>query len=481
MPTNTKLWQDPVLGYFETHGKMKFIAGEDYGISDEEKKAVLWRYRLKEVLKKEYLRREYDPHTFKYREGVVIDPAVFRWYSATTMQYEFFRYTPRSVFLYAGSFVFIFYILVRIMFQFEDAGRDMCLDGELLWWDRMYNRQSFGDYFRKMGTKAALKAIRQHIDAKEFNKARDIIEDLLEQDISDYLLFIFAAITHGEVGNGCEAVSYYKKAAELDPEKPLAWQGLYKLYEQGQYVDLEHVVVVIQNLLHIPELSSEKLHTYEKDLGYVLLKLKRFDDAFSNPTRINDIEFCYEALKAILLTDSPNSDQKNLIEQCLTRIDNDKLDYNTHKKCAMLRCSWAKLRQVSTSSDVVNMLKNATRKETEFEVLLEYIEKEEMPLTIKNIDESLKNNCCKWPYIGLATPLLLFQERYEQVLSLLDTTIPLIHPIIVKALSDKVFCVKCEALYSIHNDYALERLHLLLADCSDINRAPRNVRLGVMI
>lgn len=38
MPTNTKLWQDPVLGYFETHGKMKFIAGEDYGISDEEKK-----------------------------------------------------------------------------------------------------------------------------------------------------------------------------------------------------------------------------------------------------------------------------------------------------------------------------------------------------------------------------------------------------------------------------------------------------------
>lgn len=38
MPTNTKLWQDPVLGYFETHGKMRFIAGEDYGISDEEKK-----------------------------------------------------------------------------------------------------------------------------------------------------------------------------------------------------------------------------------------------------------------------------------------------------------------------------------------------------------------------------------------------------------------------------------------------------------
>ncbi|VDO61841.1 unnamed protein product, partial [Onchocerca flexuosa] len=102
------------------------------------------------------LRREYDPHTFKYRnfssiflffffthslqEGVVIDPAVFRWYSANAMQYEFFRYTPRSVFLYAGSFLFVFYVLVRMMFQFEDRSRDMCLDGELLWWDRMYNR-----------------------------------------------------------------------------------------------------------------------------------------------------------------------------------------------------------------------------------------------------------------------------------------------------------------------------------------------------
>lgn len=65
-----KLWQDPVLGYFETHGKTQFIAGEQYGLSSEEKKAVLWRYRVKEILKKEYLRREYDPHNFKYKVGL---------------------------------------------------------------------------------------------------------------------------------------------------------------------------------------------------------------------------------------------------------------------------------------------------------------------------------------------------------------------------------------------------------------------------
>lgn len=53
------------------------------------------------------------------QEGVVIDPAVFRWYSANAMQYEFFRYTPRSIFLYAGSFIFVFYILVRYMYKVE--------------------------------------------------------------------------------------------------------------------------------------------------------------------------------------------------------------------------------------------------------------------------------------------------------------------------------------------------------------------------
>ncbi|CAG9535468.1 unnamed protein product [Cercopithifilaria johnstoni] len=335
-----------------------------------------------------------------------------------------------------------------------------------------------------MGMKAVLKTVRQHIDAKEFKKARDIIEDLLKQDVSDYLLFVFAAITNGEIGNDCQAISYYKKAAELDPEKPLAWQGLYKLYEQGKYVDLEQVVIVIQNLLRIPGMAPEKVCVYEKELGSILLKLKRFDEVFSNTDRLNDAEFCYEALKAILSADDSNGNQEIWIEQCLTRIDSGKLDCKIHQKCALLRCSWAKtmeeirnvlsqhvryiplddgwltnllryfviisyleLRHVEPSSGIVDMLENAVGKETEFELLLGYIEKEQTSLSIKNIDENLRNDRCKWPYIGLAIPLLLFQERYEQVLSLLDVTIPHLHPAITKALSDEIFCAKCEALY----------------------------------
>nr|CDQ03815.1 Bm6593, isoform e [Brugia malayi] len=334
-----------------------------------------------------------------------------------------------------------------------------------------------------MGTKAVLKTIRQHIDAKEFNKAMGIIEDLLKQDVSDYLLFVFAAVTSVEIGNDCEAVSYYKKAIKLDAEKPLAWQGLYKLYEQGKYVDLEHILIVIQNLICIPGIAPEKISAYKRELGFILLKLKKFDEAFSISYRLDDADFCYEALKMLLFTDNWDGDRKKLIKQFLIKIDSGKLDSKIHRKCAILRCSWAETleeirdvlnwhvryislddewltnllryfviisylerRQVDHSSDVISMLRNAVEKETEFELLLEHVEKTEMSLSIKNIDENLKNDTCKWPYIGLAVPLLLFQERYEQVLILLDVEIPNIHPAITKALSEEIFRARCESL-----------------------------------
>lgn len=31
-------FQDPVMGYFETHGKTEFTAGEQYGLTEEQKK-----------------------------------------------------------------------------------------------------------------------------------------------------------------------------------------------------------------------------------------------------------------------------------------------------------------------------------------------------------------------------------------------------------------------------------------------------------
>ncbi|KAI6203540.1 Complex I-B15 [Aphelenchoides besseyi] len=138
-----KLWQDPVLGYWETHGKTEFLAGEQYNLSDEEKKAVLWRYRVKEILKKEFLRREFDPNNFKYKQGVVMDPAMFRWYAADMTQAEYFRYTPKSVLLYVGGTILAFYVYTRIFVTLLELNNEVCMDGEILWWDRQTGRSIF--------------------------------------------------------------------------------------------------------------------------------------------------------------------------------------------------------------------------------------------------------------------------------------------------------------------------------------------------
>uniref|UniRef100_A0A914V7X2 NADH dehydrogenase [ubiquinone] 1 beta subcomplex subunit 4 n=1 Tax=Plectus sambesii TaxID=2011161 RepID=A0A914V7X2_9BILA len=137
---STTLWQDPVMGYFETHGKTEFVAGEEYNLTDEQKKLVLARYRVKEILKKEYLRREYDPHTMKYREGVVMDPAMFRWYAADMTQAEHFRYTPRTVFLVLGGIYVAMLIYCRFAMQSKDMSNEQCFDGDILWWDRQAGR-----------------------------------------------------------------------------------------------------------------------------------------------------------------------------------------------------------------------------------------------------------------------------------------------------------------------------------------------------
>lgn len=133
--TNSPVWQDPVYGYYEQHGKMRFKPNEEYGISEAEKQAVLHRYRIKEILKKEYLRREYDPHHFNYKHAIVVRlvllhpffnnclaqmcPAMFRWYAMDRTHAETFRYTPRSIFLVMAVGGIVVVYVVKALFQIK--------------------------------------------------------------------------------------------------------------------------------------------------------------------------------------------------------------------------------------------------------------------------------------------------------------------------------------------------------------------------
>jgi len=131
-----KMWQDPLYGYFETHGKVEFKPGEQYDLSAKEQLAVLERNRIKQLLKFEFNKREFDPVNRKYHSGVIMDPAMFRWYAADMTRFETFRLTPKTVLGCFGG-IMLFMLAFQKYNQVVRKKYDQeCREGKYLWWDR---------------------------------------------------------------------------------------------------------------------------------------------------------------------------------------------------------------------------------------------------------------------------------------------------------------------------------------------------------
>uniref|UniRef100_A0A915EMH0 NADH dehydrogenase [ubiquinone] 1 beta subcomplex subunit 4 n=1 Tax=Ditylenchus dipsaci TaxID=166011 RepID=A0A915EMH0_9BILA len=115
--TNPKMWQDPVRGYFESHGRSEFLPARrnsEEGVSET-------RVRSSHLQVQARRRR---------------DPAMFRWYAADMTQAEYFRYTPRTVFLWFAAIVVGVYLYLRIGKTPDELKKEKCLEGQSLWWDR---------------------------------------------------------------------------------------------------------------------------------------------------------------------------------------------------------------------------------------------------------------------------------------------------------------------------------------------------------
>ncbi|CDW52354.1 NDUF B4 domain containing protein [Trichuris trichiura] len=152
-PTNN-LWQDPIYGYFETHGRMEFKPGEEYGLSEEQKKAVMERYRRKAMLKRQFLEMEYNPMRFRQVQGVIVDPSMFRWYAMEMLNAERFYYTPKTVFYLLGTFLLFAYMFGRWGNSQLGNYDDLCRQGKFLWWDRNTRMPTCGGTHKAMYTNA---------------------------------------------------------------------------------------------------------------------------------------------------------------------------------------------------------------------------------------------------------------------------------------------------------------------------------------
>ena len=83
--------------------------------------------------------------------------------------------------------------------------------------------------------KAAMKAAREAVKAKDYAKVHRVAQEILKADAKNYHGLVFLGISLPEVDPSAikRAVDAFKEAAEIGPDQPLAWQGLATLYEKN--------------------------------------------------------------------------------------------------------------------------------------------------------------------------------------------------------------------------------------------------------
>uniref|UniRef100_A0A8C9PJP0 Superkiller complex protein 3 n=1 Tax=Spermophilus dauricus TaxID=99837 RepID=A0A8C9PJP0_SPEDA len=102
--------------------------------------------------------------------------------------------------------------------------------------------------------KTALKSARDAIRNKEYKEALKHCKTVLKQEKNNYNAWVFIGVAAAELEQPDQAQGAYKKAAELEPNQLLAWQGLASLYEKCNHVNAkDDLPGVYQKLLDLYE------------------------------------------------------------------------------------------------------------------------------------------------------------------------------------------------------------------------------------
>ncbi|KAH9485295.1 Superkiller protein 3 [Psilocybe cubensis] len=80
--------------------------------------------------------------------------------------------------------------------------------------------------------KTQLKAARDYISKKDYINAKRAATQVLDFEPENYNAHVFLALSLSEMGELDESERIYRKATELNPTQPLAWQGISNLYER---------------------------------------------------------------------------------------------------------------------------------------------------------------------------------------------------------------------------------------------------------
>ncbi|XP_060927149.1 superkiller complex protein 3 [Limanda limanda] len=111
--------------------------------------------------------------------------------------------------------------------------------------------------------KTELKSAREAIKNKEYKDALRHCKAVLKLEKNNYNAWVFIGLAASELEQPDQSQSAYKKAAELEPEQLLAWQGLANLYDKTDQWDFKVELPNIYQKLVDLYASSDKKKCYE--------------------------------------------------------------------------------------------------------------------------------------------------------------------------------------------------------------------------
>ncbi|KAK6048889.1 hypothetical protein COOONC_13605 [Cooperia oncophora] len=99
--------------------------------------------------------------------------------------------------------------------------------------------------------KAALKQAKKLLGENHSEDALKVLQEFLDDGVEDYMMFCFAALAYANMDDKTKAKDLYEKAIKLDGKMPIAWQGLFKLYDSGKLTSDERSIEVSAHLISV--------------------------------------------------------------------------------------------------------------------------------------------------------------------------------------------------------------------------------------
>ncbi|KAK2837420.1 hypothetical protein Q5P01_014632 [Channa striata] len=152
--------------------------------------------------------------------------------------------------------------------------------------------------------KAALKSAREAIKNKQFKEALKHCKVVLKLEKTNYNAWVFIGLAASELEQPDQSQSAYKKAIELEPDQPLAWQGLANLYEKTDQWDFQAELPNVYQRLVDLYAGSDKNKCYEM--------IKKLSDIYKSDKEY--LKLAKVWLQLIQLKEEEGLDKKELLQ-----------------------------------------------------------------------------------------------------------------------------------------------------------------------